>query len=271
MNNNPITIIAAKRTPIGYYLGDLKNLTSTELGGKAINAALKAACVSMNQFDSPQVIMGCVLPAGLGQAPARQAAHRGGLDFSVPCVTVNKMCASGMQAIIQAHDQLVADSFDVVIAGGMESMSNAPHLIRDARTGLTLSKQHQLIDHMFCDGLEDAYEHGKKMGAFADDTAAALHITREKQDDFALQSVERARTAQVDGCFTEEITPIMVNDVLVDHDEGPIRAKPEKISQLKPAFNKDGTVTAANASSISDGAAALVLMRESTANAKSHK
>lgn len=267
MNQDPIVITAGARTPIGNFQGSLSTLTAPQLGAVAIRAALARSTVKFDQIS--EVIMGCVLPAGLGQAPARQAALYAGLPDHVPCTTINKMCGSSLKAIMLATDQLIAQpNTEVIIAGGFESMSNAPYLIPKARVGLRLGHG-QLIDHMFYDGLEDAYDKGKLMGCFAEDTAKHYGFSRSQQDEFAIDSLDRAKQASEEGWFAEEIigvpTKTSQGDVLVQQDEGPYKAKRDKIPTLKPAFAKDGTVTAANSSSISDGAAAVVLMRESFA------
>jgi acetyl-CoA C-acetyltransferase len=266
MNNDPIAIVGAARTPIGGLQGDFASLSAADLGGVAIKAAVERAGVGTDAVD--EVIMGCVLSAGQGQAPARQAALKAGLPLAVGCTTVNKMCGSAMKAAMLAHDALIAGSADVVVAGGMESMSNAPYLLPKARAGMRMGHG-TVYDHMFLDGLEDAYDRGRLMGTFAEDCAEKYRFTREEQDEFALRSLSRARAATEDGSFRWEIAPVTVpgkkGSVTIDQDEQPAKASPEKIPTLKPAFRKDGTVTAANSSSISDGAAALVLMRRSTA------
>ncbi len=266
MDNDPVVIVGAARTPMGGLQGDFASLAASDLGAVAIKAAVERAGLSPEDVD--KVIMGCVLPAGQGQAPARQAALKAGLPMSVGCTTVNKMCGSAMEATMLAHDALLAGSADVVVAGGMESMSNAPYLLPKARTGYRMGHQ-QVLDHMFLDGLEDAYDKGRLMGTFAEDCAGKYAFTREEQDAFATASLSRALAANEDGTFAWEIAPVTVagkkGDVVVDKDEQPAKAVPAKIPTLKPAFRKDGTVTAANSSSISDGAAALVLMRRSQA------
>jgi acetyl-CoA C-acetyltransferase len=266
MDNDPVVIVGAARTPMGGFQGDFASLAASELGAVAIRAAVERAGISPDAVD--KAIMGCVLPAGQGQAPARQAALKAGLPLSVGCTTVNKMCGSAMEATILAHDALLAGSADVIVAGGMESMSNAPYLLPKARSGYRMGHQ-QVVDHMFHDGLEDAYDKGRLMGAFAEDCASKYEFTREEQDAFATASLSRALAANDDGTFAWEIAPVTVSgrkgDVVIDKDEQPAKAAPEKIPTLKPAFRKDGTVTAANSSSISDGAAALVLMRRSHA------
>jgi acetyl-CoA C-acetyltransferase len=264
--NDPIVIVSAVRTPMGGLQGDLKSLTAPQLGAAAIRAAVERAGVAPDSVE--QVLFGCVLPAGLGQAPARQAALGAGLSKSTTCTTLNKMCGSGMQAAIMAHDLLLAGSADVVVAGGMESMSNAPYLLDKARSGYRMGHG-KIIDHMFFDGLEDAYDKGRLMGTFAEDCAEDNGFTRQQQDDFAIASLTRAQQAIKDGSFASEIVPVEVTEGktqrLVSDDEQPPKARLDKIPQLKPAFRDGGTVTAANSSSISDGAAALVLMRRSQA------
>ena len=262
---DPIVIVSAARTPIGGLLGDFSSLAAWELGAVAIRAAVERAGVPGDAVD--EVLFGNCLMAGQGQAPARQAALKAGLPQSVGAVTLSKMCGSGMRAMMLAHDMLAAGSADVVVAGGMESMTNAPHLMF-ARKGVKYGAA-QLFDHMAMDGLEDAYERGKSMGAFAEQCVAKYGFTREAQDAFAVASTTRALAANQDGSFDWEIAPVTVHgksgDTMVRFDEQPLKAKLDKIPLLKPAFAKDGTITAANASSISDGAAALVLMRQSTA------
>ncbi|MCC7326986.1 MAG: acetyl-CoA C-acetyltransferase [Burkholderiales bacterium] len=266
MHNDPVVVVGVARTPMGGLLGDFATVPASDLGAAAIRAAVARAGLDAASVD--RALMGCVLPAGQGQAPARQAALKAGLPLSTGCTTVNKMCGSGMEAAILAHDALIAGSADVIVAGGMESMSNAPYLLPKARSGYRMGHG-QVVDHMFFDGLEDAYDRGRLMGSFAEDCADKYAFTREEQDHFALTSLARALTANNDGSFAWEMTPVTVpgrkGDVVIDHDEQPAKASPEKIPLLKPAFRKDGTVTAANASSISDGAAALVLMRRSQA------
>ena len=264
--NDPIVIVSAVRTPMGGLQGDLKSLTAPQLGAAAIRAAVERAGIDAGSVE--QVLFGCVLPAGLGQAPARQAALGAGLDKGTTCTTLNKMCGSGMQAAIMAHDLLLAGSAEVVVAGGMESMSNAPYLLDKARSGYRMGHG-KIIDHMFFDGLEDAYDKGRLMGTFAEDCAGANGFSRQAQDDFAIASLTRAQQAIKNGSFAAEIVPVEVTvgkeKVLVSDDEQPPKARLDKIPQLKPAFREGGTVTAANSSSISDGAAALVLMRQSRA------
>lgn len=261
MSTHSIVIVSAQRTPIGNFQGSLQSLSAPNLGSAAIRGALAAAKIQPELVDA--VIMGCVLPAGVGQAPARQASRGAGLPDKVGCTTVNKVCGSGMQALIYAHDAIRAESADIIIAGGMESMSNAPYLLPKARSGYRLGHQ-QALDHLFYDGLEDAYEH-KLMGHYAEQCAKKYAFTREDQDAFALLSVQKARDASAKGSFNAEIVPVSIKDQALSQDEGPQTARPEKIPLLKPAFAPDGTITAANASSISDGAAALLLMTEARA------
>ncbi|UVK85951.1 acetyl-CoA C-acyltransferase [Pseudomonas sp. B21-051] len=264
--NDPIVIVSAVRTPMGGFQGELKSLTAPQLGAAAIKAAVERAGVASDAVD--EVLFGCVLPAGLGQAPARQAALGAGLDKSTRCTTVNKMCGSGMETTILAHDMLIAGSADVVIAGGMESMSNSPYLLDRARAGYRMGHG-RVLDSMFLDGLEDAYDKGRLMGTFAEDCAETNDFSREAQDAFAIASTTRAQQAIKDGSFKAEIVPLTVTvgkeQVLISNDEQPPKAKLDKVASLKPAFRDGGTVTAANSSSISDGAAALVLMRQSQA------
>jgi acetyl-CoA C-acetyltransferase len=267
MSKDPIVIVSAARTPMGAFHGELKGFTAPELGAAAIRAAVERA--SIKPEDVQEALMGCVLPAGQGQAPARQAALGAGLPLSVGCSTVNKMCGSGMKTVMLAHDSLIAGSSEIIVAGGMESMTNAPYLLPKARGGLRMGHG-QLIDHMFFDGLEDAYDKGRLMGSFAEECAGSFNFSRQAQDDFAITSLKRAKTANSEGWFAWETTPIAIkvgkDQKFIEHDEQPFKANLEKIPTLKPAFRKDGTVTAANSSSISDGAAALVLMRRSTAD-----
>ena len=267
MNPDPIVIVAAARTPMGAFQGELKGFAAPELGAAAIRAVVERA--KLKPDDVQEVLMGCVLPAGMGQAPARQAALGAGLSIATGCTTINKMCGSGMKAAMFAHDSLVAGTVDVVVAGGMESMTNTPYLLPRARAGLRMGHG-QVIDHMFYDGLEDAYEKGRLMGTFAEECAGSYKFSREAQDEFAITSLKRAQKANEEGWFAWETTPIAIksgkDEKFVETDEQPFKANLEKIPTLKPAFRKDGTVTAANSSSISDGAAALVLMRRSTAD-----
>jgi acetyl-CoA C-acetyltransferase len=263
-----IVIVGAARTPMGGFQGALGAATAAELGGVAIRAALDRAGLPAAEVD--ELVMGCVLAAGQGQAPARQAGFAAGLPEGVPATTLNKMCGSGMKAVMLARDALAAGTVRVAAAGGMESMTNAPYLLPKLRGGARLGHA-QALDHMFLDGLEDAYEPGRLMGTFAEDCATEFQFSRADQDDYALASLVRARAAQATGGFAAEIAPVTVRgrkgEATVAEDEQPLTARPEKIPELKPAFRKDGTVTAANASSISDGAAALVLMREADARA----
>ncbi|MFZ1815053.1 MAG: acetyl-CoA C-acyltransferase [Rhizobiaceae bacterium] len=262
-----IVIAGAARTPMGGFQGELSSLTASSLGGTAIRAALADAGLAADKVD--ELVMGNVLPAGQGQAPARQAGFHAGLSEGVPATTLNKMCGSGMKATMIAHDQLLAGNGSVIVAGGMESMSNAPYLLPKMRVGARLGHA-QAMDHMFLDGLEDAYEPGRLMGSFAEDCAQKYQFTREEQDAYAIRSLENALAAQQGGRFKREIAPVKVatrsGEVEISTDEQPRNARPDKIPNLKPAFRKDGTITPANASSISDGAAALVLMREEDAN-----
>ena len=266
MNTDPVVIVAAARTPMGGFQGELKGFAAPELGAAAIRAAVERA--KLKPADVEEVLMGCVLPAGQGQAPARQAALGAGLELSTGCTTVNKMCGSGMKAAMLVHDALISHSIEIAVAGGMESMTNAPYLLPKARAGLRMGHG-QVLDHMFYDGLEDAYDKGRLMGTFAEECAGTYRFSREAQDDFAIQSLKRAKQANTDGSFAWEITPLAIKagkeQKFIEMDEQPFKANLEKIPTLKPAFRKDGTVTAANSSSISDGAAALVLMRRSTA------
>jgi len=267
MPTDPIVIVSAARTPMGGFQGELRSFAAPELGAAAIRAAVERAKVKPDEVQ--EVIMGCVLPAGLGQAPARQASLGAGLPLGAGCTTVNKMCGSGMKAAMFAHDLLASGSAEVIVAGGMESMTNAPYLLPKARTGFRMGHQ-QALDHMFYDGLEDAYDKGRLMGTFAEDCAQKYQFSRESQDRFAITSLERAQRANRQGWFAWEITPLAIKagkeEKFVEIDEQPFKAAMEKIPTLKPAFRKDGTVTAANSSSISDGAAALVLMRRSAAD-----
>jgi acetyl-CoA C-acetyltransferase len=266
MSADPIVITSYARTPMGGFQGTLAGATATELGASAVKAAVDRAGLKAGAVD--QIMMGCVLPAGLGQAPARQAARGAGLSDAVQATTINKMCGSGMQAAILAHDALAAGSAEVIVAGGMESMSNAPYLLAKHRGGARVGHD-RVLDSMYLDGLEDAYEGGKLMGAFAEETAAAYQFTRAEMDAFATESLLRARRAIRSGAFEREIVAVEVKTrkgaEVVSQDEQPLKADPAKIPTLKPAFAKDGAITAANASSISDGAAALTLMRASTA------
>ena len=264
--SDPIVIVSAARTPMGSFQGDFANLAAHDLGGVAIKAAVERAGIKPELVT--EVLFGNCLMAGQGQAPARQAAFKGGLPKSAGAVTLSKMCGSGMRAAMFAHDMLIAGSHDVLVAGGMESMTGAPYLLQKGRGGYRLGHD-RIFDHMMLDGLEDAYEPGRSMGTFGEDCAAKYHFTREAQDKFATASVQRAQAAIKNGAFKDEIAPVTVKDRkgerVVDTDEGPGKVKLDKIATLKPAFKKDGTVTAASSSSINDGAAAMVLMRESTA------
>jgi acetyl-CoA C-acetyltransferase len=266
MSADPVVIVSYARTPMGGFGGELAPLKATELGAAAVRAAVERGKVDPAAVE--QVVMGCVLAAGLGQAPARQAALGAGLPLSAQATTVNKMCGSGMQAAILAHDALAVGSADLIIAGGMESMSNAPYALPKHRSGARIGHD-IVVDTMMYDGLEDAYVPGKAMGAFAEDAVREYQFTREEQDAYALRSLSRAKAAIESGAFEREITPVVVagrgGETTVKVDEQPGKARPEKIPTLKPAFLKDGTITAANASSISDGAAALVMTRESVA------
>ncbi|WP_175832830.1 acetyl-CoA C-acyltransferase [Burkholderia cenocepacia] len=263
---DPIVIVGAARTPMGGFQGDLAAASASDLGAVAIRAALERANVPAERIE--EIVFGCVLPAGQGQAPARQAALKAGLPLAAGATTVNKMCGSGMKAAMFAHDLLLAGSARVAVAGGMESMTNAPYLLPKARAGMRMGHG-QVLDHMFLDGLEDAYEKGRLMGTFAEDCAQAYQFTREAQDAFAIASLTRAQRAIAEGRFVSEIAPVTVKagktESVVSIDEQPGKAKLDKIPTLKPAFRDGGTVTAANASSISDGAAALVMMRRSEA------
>ena len=267
MKSDSIVIVGIARTPMGAFQGELKGFAAPELGAAAIRAAVERA--KLRPEDVQEVIMGCVLPAGQGQAPARQAALGAGLPFGTGCTTVNKMCGSGMKAAMFAFDSLHSNALDVVVAGGMESMTNAPYLLPKARAGLRMGHG-QVIDHMFYDGLEDAYDKGRLMGSFAEDCASKYQFSRQAQDEFAIQSLKRAQAANKQGWFAWETTPIALkagkDEKFIEIDEQPFKANLEKIPTLKPAFRKDGTVTAANSSSISDGAAALVMMRRSQAD-----
>jgi acetyl-CoA C-acetyltransferase len=267
MPTDPIVILSYARTPMGGFQGALSGASATELGATAVGAAVERAGVGRDSIE--RIYMGCVLPAGLGQAPARQAAIKAGLPESVEATTVNKMCGSGMQAAIMGAEALAAGSVELLVAGGMESMTNAPYLMTKHRAGARIGHD-RMFDSMYLDGLEDAYEPGKLMGAFAEDTAREYQFTRDQQDAYAVESLTRAQRAQQDGSFDREIVPMTVSgrkgDVTVAQDEQPAKGDPSKIPSLKPAFAKDGTITAANASSISDGAAALVMTRASVAD-----
>ncbi|MGR3783408.1 MAG: acetyl-CoA C-acyltransferase [Albimonas sp.] len=266
ISEDPVVVVGAARTPMGGFQGELSAASAAELGGVAIRAALERAGVEPGQVG--ELLMGCVLPAGQGQAPARQAGFAAGLGEEVPASTLNKMCGSGMRTVMMAHDQLLAGSQTVMVAGGMESMSNAPYLLPKMRGGARLGHA-EVKDHMFLDGLEDAYDKGRLMGTFAEDCAEKFQFTREAQDEYAIRSLTEALRAQTDGGFAAEVAPVVVKtrkgEVEIATDEQPRNARPDKIPTLKPAFRKEGTVTPANSSSISDGAAALTLMRRSQA------
>ncbi len=268
MQQDNIVIVSAARTPLGGFQGALADVSAPTLGAIAIRAAIERAGIDADMID--EVFMGCVIPAGLGQAPARQAALGAGLPYKSGATTINKVCGSGMKAVMLAHDLMKAGNGEIMIAGGMESMTNAPYLLAKARSGFRMGHG-EIKDAMFLDGLEDAYDKGKLMGVFAQETADQYGFTREAQDEFALESLRRAKSAIDTGAFKDEITPVIVQtrkgEIVVDTDEQPLKATPEKIPTLRPAFRKDGTITAANASSISDGAAAVVVMTESRANA----
>lgn len=272
MNKDSIVIVSIARTPLGNLLGELKDFSSHQLGTHVIKAAIERA--KLKPADIHEVIMGCVLPAGLGQAPARQAAIHAGIPNSTPCTTINKVCGSGMKAVMFAHDMLLVGSSDIIIAGGMESMTNAPYLLQKARQGYRLGHG-ELLDHMMLDGLEDAYDKGRAMGSFAEETVKKYGFTRQQQDDFALSSFERARKATEHKKFSVEIAPLTLNtkqgEQRIDRDEHPFSVNPDRIPSLSPAFMKNGTVTAGNSSSIADGAAALVLMRLSEAEKRGLK
>jgi acetyl-CoA C-acetyltransferase len=266
MANDPVVIVSAARTPMGAFQGELKGFSAPELGAAAIRATVERA--KIRPEDVQEVIIGCVLPAGQGQAPARQASLGAGLPLGTGCTTINKMCGSGMKAAMFANDLLLSGSSEVIVAGGMESMTNAPYLLPKARGGLRMGHG-QVIDHMFYDGLEDAYDKGRLMGTFAEECAQKYLFKREEQDAFAIASLTRAQKANKDGSFAWEVTPLAIkvgkDEKFIELDEQPFKANLAKIPTLKPAFRKDGTVTAANSSSISDGAAALVMMRRSNA------
>ncbi len=271
-NTDPVVILSYARTPMGGMQGALAEVSATDLGATAVKAAVERSGVDGAEIE--RIYMGCVLPAGLGQAPARQAAIKAGLPKSVQATTVNKVCGSGMQTVIMGSEALAAGSVDYVIAGGMESMTNAPYLLKKHRSGARIGHD-TAYDHMFLDGLEDAYEAGRAMGTFAQDTANEYQLTREAQDNYAIESLRRSQAAIADGAFKDEIVAVTVatrkGDVVVDTDEQPGKGMPDKIPGLRPAFAKDGTITAATSSSISDGAAALVLTRQSVADAKGLK
>ncbi|MCE1242051.1 acetyl-CoA C-acetyltransferase [Oryzomicrobium sp.] len=266
--SDPIVIVSVARTPMGGFQGDFNSLTAPQLGATAIKAAVERAGIKPEQVE--EVVFGNVLQAGVGQAPARQAALGAGLSLAAGCTTIHKVCGSALKAVMMVHDGLLAGSYEIGVAGGQESMSNAPYLLPKARGGYRLGHG-QLLDHMFFDGLEDAYQKGRLMGTFAEECAESYGFTRAAQDEFAITSTTRAQAAIKEGKFKWEIAPVTIagkkGDVVVDQDEQPLKAQIDKIPALKPAFKKDGTVTAANSSSISDGAAALVLMKESKAKA----
>jgi acetyl-CoA C-acetyltransferase len=266
--SDPVVILSYARTPMGGMQGALADVSATDLGATAVKAAVERSGVPVDNFD--RTYMGCVLPAGLGQAPARQASIKAGLPKSVQATTVNKVCGSGMQTVIMGAEALASGTIDYVVAGGMESMTNAPYLLKKHRSGARLGHD-TTYDHMFLDGLEDAYEEGRAMGTFAQETANDYQMTREEMDDYSIESLRRANAAIESGAFAGEVVPVSFStrkgDVTVEHDEQPGKGRPDKIPQLRPAFAKDGTITAATSSSISDGAAAVVLSRESVAKA----
>ena len=272
MSTDPIVILSTARTPMGSMQGALADAAATDLGATVVKAAVERAGVKGDEID--RIYMGCVLPAGLGQAPARQAAIKAGLPKSVQATTVNKVCGSGMQTVIMAEEALKAGNADLIVAGGMESMTNAPYLLKKHRSGARIGHD-TAYDHMFLDGLEDAYEAGRAMGTFAQCTADEYQLTREEMDNYSIESLSRAKAAIDSGAFKDEIVPVVIQgrggDTVVDTDEAPGRGRPDKIPTLKPAFAKDGTITAATSSSISDGAAALILTRQSEAEAKGLK
>jgi len=272
MSTDPVVILSAARTPMGSMQGALADVSATDLGATVVKAAIERAGINGDEID--RIYMGCVLPAGLGQAPARQAALKAGLPKSVQATTVNKVCGSGMQTVIMAEEALKAGNADMIIAGGMESMTNAPYILKKHRSGARIGHD-TAYDHMFLDGLEDAYEPGRAMGTFAQETANQYQLTREEMDNYSIESLSRAKAAIDAGAFVDEIVPVTIQgrggETIVDTDEAPGRGRPDKIPTLKPAFAKDGTITAATSSSISDGAAALVLTRQSDADAKGLK
>lgn len=272
MEKDPVVVVGFARTPQGKLLGELKEFTATQLGSHVIQSAIERA--HLTPEDIHEVIMGCVLPAGLGQAPARQAAIGAGIPVSTPCTTVNKVCGSGMKSVMFAHDMILSGTNDVIVAGGMESMTNAPHMLLKSRSGYRLGNG-ELVDHMMRDGLEDAYEKGEAMGVFAERTAKQYGFSRNQQDDYATSSFERAQYAIREKLFADEIAPLSLQtkhgEKIIDTDEHPLSVNPEKIPKLSPAFMKDGTVTAGNSSPITDGAAALVLMRLSEAEKRGLK
>ena len=266
--SDPVVILSYARTPMGGMQGALADVSATDLGATAVKAAVDRSGVPVDSFD--RTYMGCVLPAGLGQAPARQASIKAGLPKSVQATTVNKVCGSGMQTVIMGAEALASGTVDYVVAGGMESMTNAPYLLKKHRSGARLGHD-TTYDHMFLDGLEDAYEEGRAMGTFAQETANDYQMTREEMDEYSIESLRRANAAIDSGAFADEVVPVTFStrkgEVTVEHDEQPGKGRPDKIPQLRPAFAKDGTITAATSSSISDGAAAVVLSRESVAKA----
>tara|TARA_R110000751_G_scaffold2018_17_gene10135 strand:+ start:221594 stop:222790 length:1197 start_codon:yes stop_codon:yes gene_type:complete len=266
--SDPVVILSYARTPMGGMQGALADVSATDLGATAVKAAVKRSGVPVESFD--RTYMGCVLPAGLGQAPARQASIKAGLPKSVQATTVNKVCGSGMQTVIMGAEALASGTVDYVVAGGMESMTNAPYLLKKHRSGARLGHD-TAYDHMFLDGLEDAYEEGRAMGTFAQETANDYQMTREEMDEYSIESLRRANAAIDSGAFADEVVPVTFStrkgEVTVEHDEQPGKGRPDKIPQLRPAFAKDGTITAATSSSISDGAAAVVLSRDSVAKA----
>ncbi|KZX92217.1 acetyl-CoA acetyltransferase [Erythrobacter sp. HI0019] len=266
--SDPVVILSYARTPMGGMQGALADVSATDLGATAVKAAVERSGVPVESFD--RTYMGCVLPAGLGQAPARQASIKAGLPKSVQATTVNKVCGSGMQTVIMGAEALASGTVDYVVAGGMESMTNAPYLLKKHRSGARLGHD-TTYDHMFLDGLEDAYEEGRAMGTFAQETANDYQMTREEMDEYSIESLRRANAAIDSGAFADEVVPVTFStrkgEVTVEHDEQPGKGRPDKIPQLRPAFAKDGTITAATSSSISDGAAAVVLSRESVAKA----
>ena len=272
MNDDKVVIVSAKRTPIGSFQGNFESLKATELGSRVIEKNIND--ISINPKEIDETIMGCVLPAGLGQAPARQAAMGAGIPSESGATTINKMCGSGMKSIMFGHDSIKAQQNNIVVAGGLENMTNAPYILSKARKGFRMGHT-DVKDHMFLDGLEDAYEEGKLMGSFAEDTAEHYQFTREQQDNFAITSLERAKKANEDGTFESEIVPIKVlnrkNEIIINKDEQPFKSDITKIPTLKPAFRKNGTVTAANSSSISDGASSVILMLESEAQKRGIK
>ena len=272
MSDDKVVIVSAKRTPIGSFQGNFESLKATELGSRVIEKNIND--ISINPKEIDETIMGCVLPAGLGQAPARQAAMGAGIPSESGATTINKMCGSGMKSIMFGHDSIKSQQNNIVVAGGLENMTNAPYILAKARKGFRMGHS-DVKDHMFLDGLEDAYEEGKLMGSFAEDTAEHYQFTREQQDNFAITSLERARKANEDGTFETEIVPIKVlnrkNEIIINKDEQPFKSDITKIPTLKPAFRKNGTVTAANSSSISDGASSVILMLESEAQKRGIK